>query len=144
MLSTLYFFSTGALSLFGACPLLPLSSFFMPPETWPVMGALLVVTLWAKRRLAVSLHCGLLQPPEPPGQVFRRIRRCEISHNIGFSQFDLSINVAVFGVLHEHFVVDPFGKAIFGLSRLRDRVNGLVLFDGVIFIFHRHAIFSFR
>lgn len=52
-IALLYFFSTGALSLFGAWPLLPLSSFFMPPETWPVMGALLVVTLWAKRRLAV-------------------------------------------------------------------------------------------
>ena len=43
--SLLYFAGSGAVSLFGAWPLLPALEFFLPAETWPVLGA-----LWAAAR----------------------------------------------------------------------------------------------
>ena len=46
-----YFVGSGAINIFGAWPLLPASEFLMPAETWPIMGAMLAVALYVKRRL---------------------------------------------------------------------------------------------
>lgn len=52
-ISLLYFINTGALCLFGTVALLPAAEFFMPLETWPIVGALAVAAGWTRNRMTI-------------------------------------------------------------------------------------------
>ena len=52
-IALIYFIGTEAVSLWGAWPLLPAPEFFMPVETWPIVGALWAAAVWARGRMSL-------------------------------------------------------------------------------------------